>query len=259
MKEEKSLNDRASEAYAYGKFTASTFAPQEVVLERWDSKEGKARLFRSENSSAFFALAPFFQPQLSPVYCGIASAVMVLNALRCPTDSAPHDNALPVMVPETNQTIALRAYSQLSFLNESTEAVKPKAVIEHREKDTSGKYRPGLSLMELRDLLRAYRVQVEAHFASESGEQEFRRDFERAEKRQSFVIIHFRSDLMGGIPRGHISPLAAWDRTSDSVLIMDVASHKGPWYWAPVSQVFQAMSATYDTQPSGGGWLEVRN
>jgi hypothetical protein len=257
--EEKTLTHRASEAYAYGKFTASTFPPHEVVLERWDSAEGKARLFRSENARGFFSLAPFFQPQLSPVYCGVASAVMVLNALRCPTDLAPLDSALPVIVPETGQPIALRAYSQLSFLNSSTEAVKRKAVIEYRDKDAAGKYRPGLSLMELRDLLRVYSLRAEACFASEKTEMEFRNDLEKTEAHSAFTLIHFRSDLMGGIPRGHISPLGAWDRTSDSVLILDVASHKGPWYWAPVSQVFRAMSATYDTQPKGGGWIEVRN
>lgn len=42
----------------------------------------------------------------------------------------------------------------------------------------------------------------------------------------SYVIIHWRQDLLGGLSRGHISPIGVYDKDTNSVLILDVAQHK---------------------------------
>ena len=107
-------------------------------------------------------------------------------------------------------------------------------------------------------------AKVELKFAVESvlktGIHNFRELLkEKLNSPKQFLLIHFRSDLIGGIPRGHISPLSAYDEESDSVLVLDVAGHKGPWYWAPIPHLFQAMRATYDTQPQGGGYVVVKD
>jgi hypothetical protein len=254
-----SLHVRASQDYDYGTFRPSTFPPYQTVLVPWNSPEGIARLARSPARSPFFSLAHFYQAQLSPVYCGVASAVMALNALRCPKGKAPLDESMKVVIPETGEAIPFRAYSQLSFLCDKTEKVKPRKVIEYEEKDASGKFRPGLSLTELRDLLRAHGAEAEAEFASDNQEARFRTLLTETSSMGVFGIIHFRCDLLGGVSRGHISPLGAWDAESDTVLVMDVASHKTPWYWAPVAPLFAAMAAEYDTQPKGGGWVFVQD
>ena len=83
----------------YGDFGPSSFSPQgEVVLVGWDTEEGQARLARSAHKADFFQLASNFQPQANPLYCGIASSVIVLNAMRL------HRNAVPSQAATTSPT-----------------------------------------------------------------------------------------------------------------------------------------------------------
>lgn len=258
---EQSLIERSADGFSYGAFKPSHFSANgETVLVAWNCAEGKTRLLRAAYSNSFYHLAGVFQPQSNPLYCGVATAVMLLNALRQPHAKTAAQPATEI--PDSKgQTIAFPTYVQSTFLCDLTEGVKTRGVIEYREKDASGIYRPGLGLLELKGLLEAHGVKAEGQFASElhgDAVGDFRATLKKTLSTAThFVVIHFRSDLIGGLPRGHISPLGAYDETTDSVLVIDVAAHKGPWYWAPVSHVFQAMQAKYDTQPKGGGYLVV--
>lgn len=259
---DQSLTERSAGEFVYGAFKASSFSDKgEIVLLAWNSPEGKKRLSSSRFANSFFHLANFFQPQTNPLYCGVATAVMMLNALKQPHSRTVAQPA--ISIPGTDgQTIAFPTFAQSTFLCDRTESIKPRAVIEYREKDSNGIYRPGLGLMDLKGLLETYGAKVNGSFASELPGNEAVNGFRGLLKNiltssNQFFLIHFRSDLIGGLPRGHISPLGAYDEASDSVLVMDVAAHKGPWYWAPVTHVFQAMQAKYDTQPKGGGYLVV--
>ena len=201
------------------------------MLVAWHSPEGKARLKAANDSEAFFRLAHFFQAQTNPLYCGVASAVMILNALRQPHDKAAAQPTIEVKIPEATQSIPFATFVQSTFLGAPTEKVKPRAVVEYREKNSEGTYRPGLGLMELKGLFEAYGAKAGGEFASATTLEKFRGQLKtNLGPSETFMLVHFRSDLIGGLPRGHISPLGAYDETSDSVLILDVAAHKGPWY-----------------------------
>ena len=261
---QQTLKERSSQKFVYGKFQSSSFSEgDDITVVSWNSAEGKKRLFESDHAEDFFRLANFYQPQINPVYCGVASAVIVLNALSQPSNQTPEEKSLEIPIPGSEQAIKFSAYSQTTFLGTKTDVVKPKGVIEYRSKNKSGIYKPGLSLLELKGLIEAYRFRVSHYFPSEfeiNGEalSNFR-DFIKAvfSSNEQYMIIHFRSDTLGGIPKGNISPVAAYHEPSDSVLILDVAGHKGPWYWAPVDHVLKAMATTYDTQPKGGGYLII--
>ena len=56
-----------------------------------------------------------------------------------------------------------------------------------------------------------------------------------------FLIVNFDGQTMGASTHGHISPVAAYDENSDSVLVLDVAGYYNPWYWAPVEHLYRAM------------------
>jgi hypothetical protein len=60
---------------------------------------------------------------------------------------------------------------------------------------------------------------------------------------------------MGATTGGHISPLAAYDTKSDSVLLMDVAGFENSWFWTPVEQLYRAMATLDDGVHRG--WLVV--
>jgi len=52
-----------------------------------------------------------------------------------------------------------------------------------------------------------------------------------------FMAVNFYGKSLGVNTSGHISPLAAYDQGSDSVWIMDVATHKNHWYWVSVDSL----------------------
>jgi hypothetical protein len=117
----------------------------------------------------FFQLAHNFQPQDNPLYCGVASSVIVLNALRLNRNAVPSQKSLEVVVPE-NLGAGRRpypAYSQLTLLDERTEAVKPRAVIELKNAgEGGGEIDPGLKLAQLKGILEAYDTRVDLHFTA---------------------------------------------------------------------------------------------
>ena len=74
-------------------FASETARAQHVALPpslvALDSPEGQRLLAESDAKQDFFALAEAYETQKNPGYCGVASAVMTLNALQVPAPSAP--------------------------------------------------------------------------------------------------------------------------------------------------------------------------
>jgi hypothetical protein len=56
--------------------------PQNLVA--FDSSEGEQLLINAEARRAYFPLSAQFVTQENPAFCGVASLVMVLNALQVP-------------------------------------------------------------------------------------------------------------------------------------------------------------------------------
>lgn len=233
----------------YGVFGPSSFSPQqEVVLVGWDTEEGQIRLARSAHKADFFQLAHNFQPQANPLYCGIASSVIVLNSMRLKKNAVPSQKPIEVEIPKDlgGGRLDYPAYSQLTLLGERTEPVKPKAVIELKNAGTeAGKIDPGLTLAQLKGVLEAYNTRVDLHYAdgdSDDPVAAFREDLKAVlADSVRFLIVNFKGRTMGASTDGHISPVAAYDGATDSVLLMDVAGYLNPWYWVPVAHLYGAM------------------
>jgi hypothetical protein len=233
----------------YGVFGPSSFSPQgKTVLVGWDTEEGKSRLAGSAYKTDFFQLAHNFQPQANPLYCGIASSVIVLNALRLNRNAVPSQESLEVVVPENlgGGRRPYPAYSQLTLLGERTEAVKPRAVIELKNTGAEGsEIDPGLKLAQLKGILEAYDTHVDLHYAAadtEAAVAAFREDLKSVlADSVRFVLVNFNGSTIGASTHGHISPVAAYDEKTDSVLLLDVAGYYNPWYWAPVADLYGAM------------------
>jgi hypothetical protein len=233
----------------YGVFGPSSFSPQgETVLIRWDTEEGQTRLARSSYKNDFFQLADNFQPQANPLYCGIASTVIVLNAMRLNRNEVPSQRSLEVVVPSAmgGGRLQYREYSQMTLLDERTEPVKARVVIELKNAgDEAGKIQPGLTLAQLKGILEAYHARVVLHYVdtdSEDAIRGFRKDLKAVlTDSERFLVVNFKGKALGTSTDGHISPVAAYDEQSDSVLVLDVAGHRNPWYWAPAADLYGAM------------------
>ena len=243
-----SVHARESKAL-YGVFGPSSFSPQgKTVLVGWNTEEGKSRLASSAYKTDFFQLAHNFQPQANPLYCGVASSVIVLNALRLSRNAVPSQKSLEVVVPENlgGGRRPYPAYSQLTLLGERTEAVKHRDVIELKNTGAEGgEIDPGLTLAQLKGILEAYDTCVDLHYAdadSEAAVAAFREHLKSVlADSVRFLLVNFNGSTIGAATHGHISPVAAYDEKTDSVLLLDVAGYFNPWYWAPVAHLYGAM------------------
>jgi hypothetical protein len=208
-------------AYTADRGAAETL-PLPPGLIGLDSEEGEALLFEAEARAAYLPLSLQFVTQQNQAFCGVASTIMVLNALKVPA-------------PETAAWKPFTAFDQENFFNEATEAVVPRAVIE----------KMGMTLTQLGGLPGAFGLKAEVHHASDSTAKEFRRlASEALDAGGRYVIVNYLRMAIGQEKFGHISPLAAYDADSDRFLILDVSRYKYPPVWVETSALFAAMNTT---------------
>ncbi|MBT4837822.1 MAG: hypothetical protein HON94_10800 [Methylococcales bacterium] len=238
----------------YGYYGKSDFSKLNYsMLVNWNSVEGKKRLFQSKYNEDFFQLAHNFQPQANPLYCGIASSVMVLNALRIAKGNIPSQSTLEVQKPVVwgGDSIPYKLYSQSTFLNKKTDIIKLQDIIELKNitaqnQNDGSKFDPGLTLSQLKGVLEAYQVQVLLVYAQDNSTvsiEKFRNHLKKVlSESEKFIIINYKSNQIGQAGGGHISPIAAYDQVTDSVLVLDVSGHLNPWLWAPLKDLYLSMN-----------------
>jgi hypothetical protein len=187
-----------------------------------NSDEGEKFFRESGALAAYFAVADNFVTQKTQTYCGVASIVMVLNALHAPAPTTPEYQPYHI-------------FTQDNVLDEHTDAILPQEILA----------RQGMTLDQLGGLLALHPVAVEVHHAADGGLDAFRaaaRDYLAA--KDHFVIVNYLRKAIGQQAGGHISPLAAYDAKADRFLILDVARYKYPPVWVKASDLFDAMNTT---------------
>ncbi len=242
-------SDVSTITQAYREFGPSRLTPDDPpVAVHWASLDGRKRLLRSKYNNDYFELSSHFQPQLNPLYCGIASSVIVLNSLRLPKGAVPSQAEIEVSVPKAigGGTLTYPAHSQLTLLGKKTDKIKQRDVIELRSKSEEHQYDPGLTLKQLKGVLESYDLTVTIHQADSYTKKhidEFRNTIKKVlHDEDHFIIVNLNGRIYGAATDGHISPLAAYDEISDSVLILDVAGYLNPWHWVPVGDLYAAMN-----------------
>lgn len=192
------------------------------------SQQGEKLLLESRVRRSYWNLSIHFVTQKTPSYCGVASIVMVLNALGLP---AP---VLPRHAP-------YRAFTQDDFFTAATEKVRPQHLIARR----------GMTLDEIGGLLAAYSVKASVHHAADTDLETFRRQAVRyLSAKDHYVLVNYLRRALGQVRAGHISPLAAYDSKTDRFLILDVARYKYPPVWVKAADLFAAMDTP---DPDNGG------
>ena len=228
-----------------------------VVLVEWDSEESLRRLSRSAHKTDFFPLSNHFVSQENKIFCGLASSVIVLNALRLgQRDGLPQDNQsikkderawLP---PGFNPFF--EKYTPGNILNSQT---KKKTEILGNPIQINGDLKSdyGLQLRQLAQVLRANQLSVTIQVVNEAADAKTVKQeiTENLVTRNDFVLINYDRKSLGQKGGGHISPLGAYDKKSDSFLIMDVNPNKAPWVWVKSDDLIGAMR-TFDTVENRG-------
>jgi hypothetical protein len=220
------------------------------------SDEGMTRLARSDAKVNFPALANQFEAEYNGAFCGPASAAMVLNAVRSGAGDLPRDRSrlhpgdLNYMPPGADPTLG--RYTQDNVIEKGP---KTRAEVFGEPVTINGKTAPdfGYQVRQLDELLRANGLKTRLVIVDDAKpEAEVRADLVGAlSQRDHYVIVAFKRKALGEPGFGHISPLGAYDKASDSFLMLDVNPASVDWMWVPASALVKAMR-TFDAVENRG-------
>ena len=195
--------------------------PEELISAV--TPQGQILLSEADASADYPPLSRHFTAQELKSFCGVASGATVLSALG-------------------------RNLDQDAFFSDEASRVRSRLRV------TLG----GMTLSDLGDLLRAHGAIVSVHHADSFDVEELR-EVVASNLAQSgdYLIVNYQREVLGQNRVGHISPLAAYDRESDLVLVMDTASHYYPYSWVPLGKLYEAMATTDTSSGRMRGYLEV--
>jgi len=185
--------------------------------------EGRRMLDESPASADYQPLTSTFEPQRRPAFCGVASSIAVLNALR---PSAPR-------------------LTQASFFADLPTEVQVTFA--------------GMTLQQLGELLRQHGAEVEIVFAADTNLDAFRvLARENLSRSGDYVLVNYQRASLGQREGGHISPLAAYSAATDRFLILDVAAYRYPPTWVPAADLWHAMNTIDSTSGRTRGFAAIR-
>jgi hypothetical protein len=225
-------------------------------LTPFASDEGMARLARSDAKVNFPELANQFEAEYLGAFCGPASAAIVLNAALEDKPGLPHDRSrfhpedLKYLPPGADPSLG--RFTQDSVIEK---AKKTRAQVLGEPVTIDGRTRPdfGFQLRQLDEMLRANGLSTKLVVVDDAmPEAQVRADLvEALGQRGHYVIVAFQRKALGEPGFGHISPLGAYDKASDSFLMLDVNPAHVDWMWVPASAMVKAMR-TFDTVENRG-------
>jgi hypothetical protein len=205
-------------------------------LINFNSPEGEKLLIESKAREDYWPLSIQFVTQDNLAYCGVASIVMVMNALAIPA-------------PEAQQYRNYRVFTQGNFFDNS----QTKQIM-----SADDVLRGGMTLNQLGELLASYPTNAEVYYAGEITLAEFRNLVSKnLQEPGNFVLVNYLRSAIGQERGGHISPIAAYNEEKDSFLILDVARYKYPPVWVKAEQLWQAMNTIDSASGKTRGFVLV--
>ena len=206
---------------------------RDAALLSFDSEEGVARLARAEARADFATLANHFEPQINGIFCGPATAAIVLNAVHGPARVQPRFTQESVIV----------------------KGPKTRAQVLGEPVDFNGRQIKdyGYQLRQFDELLRAHGLATRMVVVDDRvTESEVRAALaENLARRGDFVVVNYRRGNVGQQGGGHLSPLGAYDVATDSFLVLDVNPAAAGWAWISAPALIDGMR-TFDTVENRG-------
>lgn len=237
------------------------FPCQTYANQVWSSEFGIKKLESSQFKNDFFQLVNFYQPQQNPAYCGVATAVMILNSLNYGKIESQKSSEI---VKPNGEKIAYELYSQDSFFNNDVEKIKSKSVIAYEKpkeiKIKNGSetkiYNPGLTLAEFAKILNnVYKIKVKKYHFKRLNEKSID-DLRQKLKAimiddNKYLVANFDGRVLDHKTNGHFAPVVAYNQNSDEVLILDPALHLNQWFWVSLPKLAEAMNSKDETDYRG--------
>ncbi|MCA0939855.1 phytochelatin synthase family protein [Yangia mangrovi] len=183
------------------------------------SAEGEDRLLATSMNRDYFPLASYLEFEQILTFCGPASVAAVANSLD-------------ISRPSPDRLYPWTLFTQDTLFNEANQKLKPYAMVEHE----------GLTLDELDTFIENLGMKAEHHFADETSVDALRDALKSTlSDRNARFIANYSRKALPQDGDGHISPVAAYDEATDSVLILDVAKYKYPPVWVSVETLHAGM------------------
>jgi len=199
-----------------GRTVAQTLPVAERLIEL-DSSLGEQWLIDSRAREDYVPLSIQFETQQNQAFCGVASMVMVLNALGIEAPDAPE--------------YGRKRFTQENIFNRKTDGVITQETIA----------RQGMTLEELGAFLARYPVNTQVYHGGDVSLREFRQLMvENLQQPDDFVLVNYLRKSIEQERGGHISPVAAYHRQSDRFLILDVARYKYPPIWVSAEDLWNS-------------------
>jgi hypothetical protein len=176
---------------------------------------GTERFGRSAVNSSVLRVFGYAETESRQSFCGPTSLAIVLNSLGV------NDPTPPSLFP-------YHLVTQEAVFTPANLAVKDYAEVD----------RSGLTLDELGRFATNLRLSASVLHAADLSAADMRaRLIEAISQPDSRVIVNFNRASLGQEGEGHFSPLVAYDPTSDSFLILDVARYKYPPAWVNAKEL----------------------
>lgn len=246
----------------------NTLIPVDQPIVNWGSPEGISRLEESQYKLDFFKLANHFESQHNKIFCGPTSAAIVLNSLRVRngTLQLPQDKTLlsqsdlkylaskkwsPFFERYTQNNIFLNSpKSRELVLGEILLNDQGQVVINSKGKPQKDR---GFQLRQLGELFKEHRLNTKVRVVDQELDSKVikKEMIENLATADDYIIVNYKRSVLNQPGGGHISPLGAYHKASDSFLVMDVTPNKADWIWVKADLLLSAMR-TFDTVENRG-------
>ncbi|OED50078.1 hypothetical protein ACH42_01460 [Endozoicomonas sp. (ex Bugula neritina AB1)] len=235
------------------------FAHSKVI--DWTTETGKKRLLESTVNNDFFTLANYYQAQDNKFFCGVASASIVLNALRINKPEVSLPLAITTIKPEESKffpkgewTPFFKKYSQDNILDQSI-----RQHIMGKPYSDSNNSAFGLTLSQLAGVLKDHELNVKTVYAETPAHiEDIKKELiQTINDKTSYIILNYSRQALNQSTSGHFSLIGAYHSASDSFLIMDVSNVKTHWVWVDTNTLFKAMHAVDTASKKSRGYVLV--
>lgn len=201
----------------------------------WDTPQGRALRARIPADADYWQLAPNFAVQQTQSYCGVATAVTVLNSLpiRKPVDPAYAPYAYftqgNFFTPEVSHIVSAQTVAAQGMTREEMA----------RALDSLGLHARSIAGTTFTD--ESLRGLLKTALGDDG----------------QFVLANYFRGTFGQVGGGHWSALAAYDAATDRVLILDVAKYKYAPGWVTLRALRQSISTLDATSGKPRGLVIV--
>lgn len=242
---EKNLNPLT---FSYDEYGESVYSKKIAVIN-WSSDDGIKMLERSKYKGDFFRLGHHFKAQEEPSTCGLAAASIVISGIYEQRDQKmPIYKVVPVNFNGKTVALEYRSWNEKNFVNDKTDQILDRrSIVMQYPHNKTGQIMGGMDLEEMTKMFKIHGVRSEVFHVSKVNETDIS-SFRNLVKnivndKKKFLLANYHRGYQGIEMGGHFSPIVGYDEENDSIMILDVATHKNPWIWVKLEDFYKSMNS----------------